>query len=155
MFSSKQHFGFTLLEVVIVVAIVAVLAAIAIPRLSRGSDGAAEVTLEQDLSVLRRAIEHYAVEHGRFPNALAINEQLTRYTNANGGVRAKKTANHIYGPYLRSIPPLPVGDRKGNTKIAPTDANDVGWIYRAPDGHIRANTKASERTDEGVRYRDL
>ena len=153
---NKHLLGFTLVEVVIVVAIIAVLAAIAIPRLSRGTSGAADSALEQSLSVLRRAIDHYAVEHnGEYPKVAKITNQLTRYTNEQGQARLNPDATHIYGPYLRSIPPLPVGERVGNTGISDTDANDVGWIYRMNTGHIRANTSNSERSESGVRYRDF
>ena len=154
--ASHNKPGFTLLEVVIVAAIIAVLAAIAIPRLGRGTQAADEAALEKDLAVLRKAIDHYAVEHlGEYPHTIAINAQLTRYTDEKGKVRNNPDSTHIYGPYLRSIPPLPVGIRKGNTKIAAADAEDVGWIYRRADGHIRANTGPAERSDTGISFRDL
>ena len=50
-----------MLELVIV--ILGIIAAIAIPRLSRGSDGAAEGALKRDLQVLRGALELYRAEH--------------------------------------------------------------------------------------------
>lgn len=147
--------GFSLLEIVIVVAIIAILAAIAIPRLGRGSECAAESALEKNLAILRKAIDHYAAEHlGGYPHAVAINAQLTRYTNEQGQVRVNMDSTHIYGPYLRSVPPLPVGIRQGNTKIDTADAEDVGWVYRRSDGHIRANTGPAERGEAGISYRD-
>lgn len=144
-----------MLEIVVVVAILAVLAAVAIPRLSRGSGGAAEQALEQDLSVLRRAIELYAVEHrGNYPGAAAIAGQLTAYTDEQGSVRVAPDSTHIYGPYVRIVPPLPVGLRKGNTKIAQADAIDVGWIYLPATGHIRANTGPTEKDSKFVLFRN-
>jgi prepilin-type N-terminal cleavage/methylation domain-containing protein len=147
--------GFSLLEVVIVVAIIAILAAIGIPRMSRGSKGANDAALKGDLAVLRNAIDLFSAEHGGdFPTAANVENQLTQYTDVLGAVSPSKTATHIYGPYIRSIPPLPVGVRKGNTGIAAADANDVGWIYTESDGSIRANCVASEVDDANVPYMD-
>jgi len=146
--------GFSLLEVVIVVAIIAILAAIGIPRMSRGAKGASDSALTGDLATLRNAIDLYAAEHtGVFPTAADVNTQLTQYTNISGGVNASKTTTHIYGPYMRSIPPLPVGTKKGNSVIG-TDPNGagVGWIYIAADGTIKANATAGETDDAGKAY---
>src|SRR5262245_42185590 len=105
----KTH-GFSLIELVIVVVIIAIIGAIAIPRLSRGSAGAADSSLVGNLRVLRSAIDLYASEHGgTFPAAATIATQLTQYSDDAGATSATKTGNYIYGPYIRSIPPLPVG----------------------------------------------
>jgi prepilin-type N-terminal cleavage/methylation domain-containing protein len=145
--------GFSLLEVVIVVAIIAILAAIGIPRMSRGARGASDSALTGDLATLRNAIDLYAAEHtGAFPSAANVNEQLTQYTNISGTVNATKTTDYIYGPYMRAIPPLPVGARKGASTIAAADANGVGWIYTATDGKIKANTAADEKDETDKLY---
>jgi general secretion pathway protein G len=143
-----------LLEVVIVVAIIAILAAIGIPRMSRGSKGANDAAVKGNLAVLRNAIDLFSAEHGgSFPTADGIVDQLTKYTNVSGDVSATKTTTHIYGPYLRSIPPLPVGARKGSTGIAAADAAGIGWIYTASTGNIRANT-TTEVDDANNLYSD-
>ena len=144
--------GFSLLEVVIVVAIIAILAAIGIPRMSRGARGATDSALSGDLAVLRNAIDLYSTEHtGTFPTAAAINTQLIQYTDNSGGTKDTKDSTHIYGPYLRSVPVLPVGPRKGQNKIAVGDANDVGWLYTETSGDIRANT-TTEKDETGKLY---
>jgi prepilin-type N-terminal cleavage/methylation domain-containing protein len=151
---TRNSIGFSLLEVVIVVAIIAILAAIGIPRMSRGSAGANDAAVSGNLSVLRNAIDLFSAEHGgAFPTAVAIETQLTQYTDASGTTNATKTGGYIYGPYLRSIPPLTVGARKGQSGIAAADANDVGWIYTEASGDIRANT-TTETDDAGVLYSD-
>jgi type II secretory pathway pseudopilin PulG len=142
------------LEVVIVVAIISILAAIAIPRMSRGAKGATDSALSGDLAVLRNAIDLYSTEHaGSFPGAAEINNQLAWYTDGTGAASATKTATCIYGPYIRSVPSLPVGARKGGTKIAATDADDVGWLYTESTGAIKANT-TTEKDDNGKLYSD-
>src|SRR3954453_19894807 len=98
--------GFSLIELVIVVVIIGIIAAIAIPRLSRGSAGAADSALLGDLAVLRNAIDLYATEHGgTYPALATFDPHLTQFTDSNGGVSATKEPTHIYGPYLRKVPP--------------------------------------------------
>ncbi len=53
----RRKRAFSLIELVIVVVIIGIVAAIAIPRMSRGSEGAAESSLVADLSVMRKAID--------------------------------------------------------------------------------------------------
>lgn len=145
--------GFSLLEVVIVVAIIAILAAIGIPRMSRGSKGANDSALSGDLAVLRNAIDLYAAEHGgAMPTLAGIVNQLTQYSDATGATSATKTSAYIYGPYVRSVPPLPVGARKSQSGIADLDGAAIGWIYDAATGSIKANTTDLEKDDAGVQY---
>jgi prepilin-type N-terminal cleavage/methylation domain-containing protein len=150
----KHISGFSLLELVIAVMIIAIIAAIGIPRLSRGTRGAADSALSGSLALLRNAIDIYAAEHlNTYPTEANITNQLTQYTDHQGATSATKTTTHIYGPYIRNIPPLPVGARKSGTLIATADANDVGWIYDDADGSIRANT-TTEQDDTGKLYSD-
>jgi prepilin-type N-terminal cleavage/methylation domain-containing protein len=133
--------GFSLIEVAIVVIIIAVIGAIAIPKMSRGADGASDASLTQDLATLRSALDLYQSEHcGRYPAAGAVADALMNYTDDQGHMSGTKDATHVLGPYLRSVPPLPVGPRRGGTKIAAADGSDVGWIYNASTGAISANT---------------
>jgi general secretion pathway protein G len=138
--------AFSLVELTIVVVIIGVLAAIAIPRMSRGSSAANESALTTNLAMLRSAIDLYQSDHnGAFPSATTIAAQLTQYTDETGLTSAVRTPVYAYGPYLRSIPALPVGAKKGRTKISATNAADVGWIYDAALGTIVA---AAAETDE-------
>jgi len=145
--------GFSLLEVVIVVAIIAILAAIGIPRMSRGSKGANESALSGDLAVLRNAIDLYAAEHGgSLPTLAGIANQLTLYSDGTGATNASKTSPYIYGPYVRSVPPVPVGYRKGQSGISDTDGAAIGWLYDVTTGKIKANAQDTDVDDSGVKY---
>lgn len=149
----RQSRGFSLIELVIVVVIIAIIGAIAIPRVSRGAAGAADSAVVGNLSVLRTAIDLYQTEHdGAYPSEANIVDQLTQFTDAAGNTNATKTAVFIYGPYLRTVPPLPVGSKKGSTGIAAADGAGVGWIYSAADGSIRTNTAVGEVDARGVAY---
>lgn len=144
--------AFSLIELVIVVVIIGIIAAIAIPRMSRGAEGASDSALIGNLATLRNAIDLYHTEHeGVYPTAAAITDQLTKYTDITGATSATKTTTHIYGPYIREIPKMPVkGDGKGDSKIAATAASDVGWIYTEATGSVVANT--TEKDARNVNY---
>lgn len=147
------HRGFSLIELVIVVVIIAIIGAIAIPRMSRGAAGAADSALVGSLSVLRSAIDLYATEHnGAFPTAANIEAALLTFSDDAGNTNSAKTSTFIYGPYLRKLPPLPVGAKKGKSTIAAADGANVGWIYNPTTGAITANCAAGEADARGVDY---
>ncbi|MCH8006694.1 MAG: prepilin-type N-terminal cleavage/methylation domain-containing protein [Planctomycetes bacterium] len=150
----RNHRAFSLIELVIVVVIIGIIAAIAIPRLSRGAAGAAESALIGDLTVIRASIDLYTTEHvGGLPTLANFVSQMIQFSDVNGNTSATKTGLFIYGPYLRQIPPLPVGAQKGRTGIKASPADGVGafgWVYSS--GMIFANTAAGEVDDSGKPY---
>lgn len=152
--------AFSLVEMIIVLVIIGIIAAIAVPRLSSGARCADESALIGDLSAMRRSIDIYAAEHeGKFPGAkddgaggvantdTAFIRQITKYTNGGGKVSDVSVGAYIYGPYLRTVPPIPVGTNKGNTTIAIDIVNSPplvtagteGWVYNPKTGEIIAN----------------
>jgi len=142
--------GFSLIELVIVVVIIGIIGAIAVPRMSRGSEGAAVSALIGDLAVLNKAVDLYATEHGgAFPRATEITAQLTGQTNDQGNAATGVVGEVPFGPYVRAIPPLPLGAKKGGTLIDTADGPGVGWIYLPARGLIRPNlTKTGGVIDE-------
>jgi len=153
--------GFSLLELVIVVVIIGIIAAIAIPRMSRGTAGASDSAVAGDLAVVRNAIDLFAAEHGgKFPTIANVENQLTQYTDGSHTTApvATKDATHIYGPYLRDVPPLPVGTNKTKTTFTGTapgaTAEDAGWYYNETTGEIRANCTDTETDDGGNKYNE-
>ena len=137
----RTRLAFSLLEMMLVVVIIGLVAAIAIPRLSRGAAGAADSAVSGNLAVLRDAIDRYSVEHGgSFPTAVNVTNQLAQYSTGAGATQATKDGNYMYGPYVRKVPALPVGNKKGSSGIAAADGTGVGWIYDQTLGNIRANT---------------
>ncbi len=154
----KRNGGFSLIELVIVVVIIAIIGAIAIPRMSRGSAGAGDSALTQDLSVLRGALDLYQTEHGGAYPALAdIATALTGYTDSTGAHNATwvkdAATGKTYGPYLRAVPPLPVGATKGGTAFvgAYSSTTSNGWIYDGA-GNVTANTAGTEADVNGKLY---
>jgi prepilin-type N-terminal cleavage/methylation domain-containing protein len=141
--------AFSLIELVLVVVIIGIIAAIAIPRMSRGASGSRNANLTANLDTLRRAIELYRVEHNNVPPALTmIVADLTLYSNSDGSsAQGNADATHPFGPYLRSIPALPVGAFQGATGIGSASGASVGWIYDETTGDIHAGT--TTETDDG------
>jgi type II secretory pathway pseudopilin PulG len=143
-----------LLEIVIAVVSIALLAGVSIPRMSRGSGSESDSTVAAGLAALRSAVDLYSAEHGgAFPTADEITNQLTQYTDISGAVSPTRTFPFVYGPYLRRIPVLPVGVRRGNSRIAASDAEDVGWLYYEALGKITANTTTEMDETQGL-YKD-
>jgi general secretion pathway protein G len=141
--ASRQHDqGFSLIELVIVVVIIAIIGAIAIPKMSRGAAGAADAKLVGDLATLRSAIDLFQAEHGGvMPTLDMIVADLTLFSDSSGTSAATTPdALHLYGPYLRAVPALGVGQRKGNAGIGAVDGQSIGWIYEPGSGNVRANT---------------
>jgi hypothetical protein len=94
----------------------------------------------------------YATEHGgSLPGAATINNQLAQYTDGTGATSATKDGTYVYGPYIRSVPPLPLGAKKGGTTIAAADGTNVGRLYTESTSDIKANT-TTEQDDAGKLY---
>ncbi|MCG3131230.1 MAG: hypothetical protein FLDDKLPJ_02008 [Phycisphaerae bacterium] len=156
--------GFSLVELVIVVVILGIIAAIAARRIGTSAAQAGESSLTTSLSRLRKAIDLYSAEHGgAFPgstadglgnsanSSAAFVSHLTLYSKLTGEASATRDPEHIFGPYLRAIPPVPVGPNKGDNEVAIDTSNarplvtggTEGWVYNPLTGEIIANTDAA------------
>lgn len=68
----KAEAGFTMMELIVVLFIVALLAALAAPSVSGGITRAKETALQQDLAVMRRAIDDYYADRSAYPESLDV-----------------------------------------------------------------------------------
>ena len=149
---TARRSAFSLIELVIVVVIIGIIAAIAIPRMSRGASGAADAALQSNLRQLRNAIDMFYTEHDNvFPLAAQFTPQMTTFTDASGNANATRTTVFVFGPYLRQIPTLSVGPKKGQNGVAAATGASIGWIYNESTGTITANT-TTETDARGVLY---
>jgi general secretion pathway protein G len=98
--------GFTLIELLTVMTIIAVLLTIAVPRYFASIDRSKEVTLRQDLNVMRDAIDKFYGDTGALPETL--DELVTK-------------------KYLRAIPVDPITGSAATWQIvAPPDPKKTG-----------------------------
>jgi prepilin-type N-terminal cleavage/methylation domain-containing protein len=89
----RRSFGFTLIELMIVVAIIAVLASIAIPKFADLIRKSQEGATKGNMGALRSALSiYYSDMEGQWPGTSVV---------GNGGALASLTIN---GKYLASIP---------------------------------------------------
>jgi prepilin-type N-terminal cleavage/methylation domain-containing protein len=153
--STPRNRAFSLIELVIVIVIIGIIGAIAIPRMSRGAQGASDSALTANLALLRNAVDLFQTEHGgNYPSLANLPSALTQYSDELGTTfKAAKDTTCVYGPYLRAVPPLPVGANKGNVTFTGTlGTAGAGWVYDATAGTITANCPDAETDAKGKKY---
>lgn len=103
----RQHNGFTLIEILVVMTLVALLLTLAVPRYFNALDSGRIQVQQQNVATLRDAIDKFYADQGRYPQAL-------------GDLVEKR--------YLRQIPLDPVSEAADWIVIAPADAS-LGNVY--------------------------
>ena len=157
--------GFSLVELVVVVTIIGIVAAIAVPRASTAATRASAHALQATLTNVRKAIDCYYAEHGKYPgynpgtntpDGEKFVQQLTMYTSINGGPGATYSDPYFYGPYLRKpFPANPTNNlRTVHVKATPADADppegSVGWVAVLSHGYFGISATDSDLDDIGV-----
>jgi type II secretory pathway pseudopilin PulG len=150
---------FSALEILVVLIVLGVVAAIVGPRMSRAAavpPDTREPLLVGQLRALRSAIDAYTIDHhSQFPkgDVRQITAQLTQYTDRSGTVSAAPTPQCRFGPYLREIPAIPVGARKGQATLQlPRQNHQAAWVYDPTTGQIWANTAPEDCDATGRCY---
>ncbi len=115
-----RSFGFTLIEMLIVIIVLGILATIIIPQITDSTDDTKLNTLKTNLRTIRNVIELYYLQHDQtYPGrnnpggnptsnetvaALAFIKQLVNYTDITGNSSAALDRNtHPFGPYLKAL----------------------------------------------------
>jgi general secretion pathway protein G len=124
----SAKFGFTLVEILIVVIILGVLAAIVIPQFANASSDARITNLRTSLANVRNQIEVFKCQHNETAPALdGMWGLLTGQSDTNEGNSAAPTGTH-WGPYLQAAPTNPFNSMTG-VSSADVDTN-AGWFYQ-------------------------
>src|ERR1700736_3432957 len=106
----EPGWGFTLIELMIVITIISILVGMAAMRYERSVQSAREATLKSDLQVMRQAIDNYTLDKEAAPQSL---EDLT----------------NPQAPYLREVPTDPITRAKdwhldfGDLVLSPDQTN--------------------------------
>lgn len=174
----RRQSGFTLVELLIVAIILAILAAIIIPQFASTTNEAQESALRANLSAMRSAIDLYRQQHNEYPGVntavggtcsgtagsgtagtpQALEDQLTRYSNAAGQTCSLPDTGFAYGPYIQEddLPQNPITSSDvvaivttGNLEMA-ADGAGLGWKYDSTAGKFIAND--TDLDSQGVAY---
>jgi hypothetical protein len=140
-------------EAMVVAVVLMITAAIVGPRMSRAAaptPDCSEPLLIGGLKQMRAAIAEYEADHGAMPDERMV-AQLTQFSDGHGNTSPTRTRRHVYGPYLRDIPVMPIGLHRGKTTVAIDGRGGSGaWVYDVRSGGIWAN--APELDLEGRTY---
>ena len=109
----KSQPGFTLIELLVVMAIIATLLSIAVPRYFHSVDKSKEAILQEDLQIMRDAIDKYYGDSGKYPDTL--DDLVNR-------------------KYLRKIPPDPITDSAVTWTTTPPADPSKGGVYDIHSG---------------------
>ena len=174
--------GFTLVELLIVVIILALLAAIVVPQFASSTEDTKLSSLDTTLTNMRAAVDLYYQQHGEYPGkntavdagctatdgtgtggagaqgAQAFLDQMSMFTDADGGACSKKDATFKYGPYLKKnvLPANPITGVSTFEVVADADILMVGtgaaggWKYDIEVGKFIANDTNADPS--GVTY---
>lgn len=77
----KKQSAFTLIELTVVMAMIALILTIALPRYFDGLLRSKEAVLQEDLAVMRKAIDDYHADTNHYPNDLEtlVNERYIQF----------------------------------------------------------------------------
>jgi general secretion pathway protein G len=127
---NRRRFGFTLIELMIVMAIIAVLMAVAIPIYSRSIQRAKESVLKNNLFTLRTVIDEYTYDKQKAPQNL---DDL------------------VSDGYLRTVPLDPMTGA-ADWKIIMEDATNT--VNQTEPGIFDVRSASDKTSLEGTPYSD-
>src|SRR5438132_14286664 len=125
--SMLTDFGFTLLELMIVISIIIMLAAVALPQYHKTIMHARETVLKDDLHKMRELIDQYAADKGKLPQSL---DDL------------------ISAGYLRQVPSDPITEKNDWTIVT----GDDPYSNEGGSGITDVHSSAGEVSTEGTPY---
>lgn len=129
--ASQSRWGFTFVELMIVMAIIAVLLAIALPIYNRSITRAKESVLKNNLFTLRTVIDEYTYDKQKAP----------------------QTLNDLVGDgYLRQVPTDPITGSSDSWKVIQEDASNT--VNQSQPGIFDVRSGSDKVSLEGTPYSD-
>jgi len=125
----RQNRGFTLLELMIAMFIVIILLSVALPTYQRSVQYAKETVLKENLWQMRKAIDQYASDKGKYPPSI---EAL------------------VEGKYLREMPMDPILEAAEWESVMGADPLNP----ESGDGLKDVKSKAEGQDGDGKAYKD-
>lgn len=128
-FMSRRRFGFTLVELMIVMAIIAVLMSVAIPIYSRSIVRAKESVLKNNLFTMRTVIDEYTYDKQKAPQSLN---------------------DLVSDGYMRQIPVDPITNTADSWKLIMEDAANT--VNQSQPGIFDIRSGSDKISLEGTPY---
>jgi general secretion pathway protein G len=125
----RRNQGFTLLELMIAMFIVIILLSVALPTYQRSVQYAKETVLKENLWQMRKAIDQYASDKGKYPPSI---ESL------------------VEGKYLREMPIDPILEAAEWDSVMGEDPLNP----ESGDGLTDVKSKADGQDSDGKAYKD-
>jgi general secretion pathway protein G len=111
--TANRRFGFTLVELLVVISIIAVLLTLAVPRYFSSVEKSKETVLKENLALVRDSLQKYYSDKGKYPERL---EDLAK------------------DRYLRKIPVDPITDSDSTWVVVPPQDAAKGGVYDVRSG---------------------
>lgn len=121
--------GFTLTELLLVLLFIAILASLVVPVVTSSVQRARESALKEDLYTLRKAIDDYYADKGKYPETLA---------------------ELVDNRYVRKIPVDPMTDRVDTW----VEIQNESEGSEADVGVIDVRSGSDEKDSDGVAYKE-
>jgi len=137
----RSEFGFTLIELMIVVAIIGVLAALALPKFTLLVEKSREAATRGNQNALHGAIAIYYGDHvGAQPDVLSCDSTYTfsRYLESIPPVKA------THSGIGAGAPESPSGTAVWHTTDESIAATGTGWRYSNATGNVFINSAATD-----------
>jgi general secretion pathway protein G len=128
---NRRRFGFTMIELMIVMAIIAILMAVALPIYTRSIIRSKESVLKNNLYTLRTVIDEYTYDKQKAPQTL---EDL------------------VSDGYLRQVPIDPITGTADSWKLIMEDASNT--VNQTQPGIFDVRSGAEGTSLEGTPYSD-
>lgn len=126
---NRRRFGFTLVELMIVMAIIAILMSVAIPIYSRSITRAKESVLKNNLFTMRTVIDEYTYDKQKAPQTLN---------------------DLVSDGYMRQIPVDPITGTADSWKVIMEDASNT--VNQSQPGIYDVRSSSDKISLEGTPY---
>ena len=126
---NRRRFGFTLVELMIVMAIIAVLMSVAIPIYSRSITRSKESVLKNNLFTMRTVIDEYTYDKQKAPQTLN---------------------DLVSDGYLRQIPVDPITGTADSWRVIMEDASNT--VNQSEPGIFDVRSSSDKTSLEGTPY---